>query len=272
MHLPVPSYLLRPFGRGGGGYGGGGGYRGGGGGGGYGRGGGGGYRGGGGGEGFSQPYDNPFAKQEQEKGEIDAVFGAHAIMHGDPLACDVVLSLTICNYCIVMSAGAENTGIDFTTYDDIPVETSGKDVPAAINTFDECNLPAALIENIRRCKYTRPTPVQRYGEPKYVQKSLYCTSHSYNADSCSNTNRREWSGSHGMRSGKFSSVILLTSKYLRGQHLFLTDWIRKDCSLLLPDHCIHAHVQLRADWTWIAQSDSLLADLGPDTRADLADL
>ena len=131
----------RPQSRGGGGYAGGGrgGYGGGGGGYGGGRGGGGGYGGGrGGGDGFAKdPYNDPFAKQEQEKGEIDAIYGSN-----------------------------ENTGIDFSTYDDIPVETSGHDVPAPVSSFDELNMPPGLLDNIRRCKYTKPTPVQRYGELK----------------------------------------------------------------------------------------------------------
>lgn len=49
--------------------------------------------------------------------------------------------------------------------EDIPVETSGRDVPAAVSTFEELNLPAGLMDNIRRCKYTKPTPVQRYSIP-----------------------------------------------------------------------------------------------------------
>ncbi|GAX80541.1 hypothetical protein CEUSTIGMA_g7979.t1 [Chlamydomonas eustigma] len=133
-------------GYGGGGYGGGGnsGYgRSGGGynaGGGFGGGRGGGYGGGnrsGGSAGYSREssYSDPFAKQDQEKTEIDAIYGS------------------------------ENTGIDFTTYDDIPVETSGKDVPPPVATFEELNLPPAMLENIRRCKYTKPTPVQRYSVP-----------------------------------------------------------------------------------------------------------
>ncbi|KAK4440449.1 DEAD-box ATP-dependent RNA helicase 37 [Sesamum alatum] len=59
----------------------------------------------------------------------------------------------------------ENTGINFDAYDDIPVETSGKDVPAPVNTFAEIDLGEALNLNIRRCKYVKPTPVQRYAIP-----------------------------------------------------------------------------------------------------------
>jgi len=59
----------------------------------------------------------------------------------------------------------EKTGINFDAYEDIPVETSGHDVPAPVNTFAEIDLGDALNENIRRCKYVRPTPVQRYAIP-----------------------------------------------------------------------------------------------------------
>eukprot|EP00983_Pelagomonas_calceolata_P114823 1160131-Pelagomonas_calceolata.AAC.9 len=83
------------------------------------------------------PADDPFKKQDEEKAEIDALYGT------------------------------ENTGINFDVYDDIPVETSGRDVPKEITTFEECNppLPAALYDNIKRCGYTKPTPVQRYALP-----------------------------------------------------------------------------------------------------------
>lgn len=50
-------------------------------------------------------------------------------------------------------------------YEDIPVETSGRDCPPAITSFEECNLPPALIDNIKRCRFTKPTPVQRYALP-----------------------------------------------------------------------------------------------------------
>jgi hypothetical protein len=35
------------------------------------------------------------------------------------------------------------------------VETSGRDVPPPIVTFEECNLPPALMDNIKRCKCGR---------------------------------------------------------------------------------------------------------------------
>ncbi|XP_071696881.1 DEAD-box ATP-dependent RNA helicase 37-like [Rutidosis leptorrhynchoides] len=59
----------------------------------------------------------------------------------------------------------ENTGINFDAYEDIPVETSGDNVPSPVNTFAEIDLGEALNLNIRRCKYVKPTPVQRHAIP-----------------------------------------------------------------------------------------------------------
>ncbi|XVF47484.1 hypothetical protein PTKIN_Ptkin03bG0112600 [Pterospermum kingtungense] len=59
----------------------------------------------------------------------------------------------------------ESTGINFDAYEDIPVETSGDNVPPPVNTFAEIDLGEALNLNIRRCKYVKPTPVQRHAIP-----------------------------------------------------------------------------------------------------------
>ncbi|XP_010257586.1 PREDICTED: DEAD-box ATP-dependent RNA helicase 37-like [Nelumbo nucifera] len=59
----------------------------------------------------------------------------------------------------------ENTGINFDAYEDIPVETSGENVPPPVNTFAEIDLGEALNQNIKRCKYVKPTPVQRHAIP-----------------------------------------------------------------------------------------------------------
>ncbi|CAA7060702.1 unnamed protein product [Microthlaspi erraticum] len=59
----------------------------------------------------------------------------------------------------------ENTGINFDAYEDIPIETSGGDVPPPVNTFADIDLGDALNLNIRRCKYVKPTPVQRHAIP-----------------------------------------------------------------------------------------------------------
>ncbi|KAJ6778619.1 DEAD-BOX ATP-DEPENDENT RNA HELICASE 52B-RELATED [Salix koriyanagi] len=59
----------------------------------------------------------------------------------------------------------ENTGINFDAYEDISVETSGHNVPPPVNAFAEIDLGEAVNQNIRRCKYVKPTPVQRNAIP-----------------------------------------------------------------------------------------------------------
>eukprot|EP00879_Flechtneria_rotunda_P017064 GHRR01017871.1.p1 GENE.GHRR01017871.1~~GHRR01017871.1.p1 ORF type:complete len:293 (+),score=66.43 GHRR01017871.1:139-1017(+) len=61
--------------------------------------------------------------------------------------------------------GQENTGINFDAYEDIPVEASGRDCPPHVDSFDQLDLGDVILNNIRRCKYTKPTPVQRYAIP-----------------------------------------------------------------------------------------------------------
>lgn len=56
-------------------------------------------------------------------------------------------------------------GINFDAYDDIPVDTSGQDVPPPASSFAEIDLGEALNRNIAMCKYVKPTPVQRHAIP-----------------------------------------------------------------------------------------------------------
>ena len=80
--------------------------------------------------------DNPFESDARAKAEVDSLFQAQ-----------------------------ENTGINFDAYEDIPVEATGDDVPEPISTFADVDLGPALMANVARCKYTKPTPVQRYSIP-----------------------------------------------------------------------------------------------------------
>lgn len=59
------------------------------------------------------------------------------------------------------------TGIKFDDYDKIPVEISGRASSdfAPIDRFRDAKLHHMLIDNIDRCKYTRPTPVQKHSIP-----------------------------------------------------------------------------------------------------------
>lgn len=48
-------------------------------------------------------------------------------------------------------------------YDNIPVEVNGDNIPEPIPEFSEEYIPKSLLDNIIRCDYRRPTPVQKYG-------------------------------------------------------------------------------------------------------------
>jgi len=66
-----------------------------------------------------------------------------------------------------------NSGLDFSRYDSVPVEVSGEKsegIPA-LASFEEIYtkfgeiIPDPLKQNVRRCKYDKPTPVQKYAIP-----------------------------------------------------------------------------------------------------------
>ncbi|KAL2500743.1 DEAD-box ATP-dependent RNA helicase 52 [Forsythia ovata] len=51
-------------------------------------------------------------------------------------------------------------------YNETPVEASGSDIPSPVTLFSEiCFASQALADNIKRCKYVKPTPIQRYAIP-----------------------------------------------------------------------------------------------------------
>ncbi|XP_058061210.1 ATP-dependent RNA helicase bel [Anopheles bellator] len=58
-----------------------------------------------------------------------------------------------------------NTGINFSKYEDIPVEATGDDVPGHINTFDDIELTEIIDNNVKLARYDKPTPVQKYAIP-----------------------------------------------------------------------------------------------------------
>lgn len=58
--------------------------------------------------------------------------------------------------------GEKKTGINFEKYDDIPVETSGENVPAPIEEFCEYDFSDELKLNIELSGFAKPTPVQKY--------------------------------------------------------------------------------------------------------------
>ncbi|CRK97855.1 CLUMA_CG011230, isoform A [Clunio marinus] len=61
--------------------------------------------------------------------------------------------------------GTANTGINFSKYEDIPVDATGHDVPKHITSFDDIKLTDIIRENVKMARYDKPTPVQKYAIP-----------------------------------------------------------------------------------------------------------
>lgn len=56
--------------------------------------------------------------------------------------------------------------VNLDAYESVPVEVSGNNVPPPVNTtFAETELEESLKKNIERCKYVKPTPIQRHAIP-----------------------------------------------------------------------------------------------------------
>ena len=61
----------------------------------------------------------------------------------------------------------------FVQYDDIPIETSGRDCPEPLTEFNAEILGDKMMANINRTNFTKPTPVQKYSIPiGYVGRDL----------------------------------------------------------------------------------------------------
>ncbi|RNA21888.1 ATP-dependent RNA helicase DDX3X [Brachionus plicatilis] len=58
-----------------------------------------------------------------------------------------------------------SNGINFDTYEDIPVETTGDNLPQPINTFEELDFHEIIQNNIKLTNYLKPTPVQKNAMP-----------------------------------------------------------------------------------------------------------
>jgi ATP-dependent RNA helicase DDX3X len=59
----------------------------------------------------------------------------------------------------------QTTGINFDRYDNIPVETSGHDIPDPIDAYTIDTIGEDLMRNTQLCGYHKPTPVQKYSIP-----------------------------------------------------------------------------------------------------------
>ncbi|XP_050423339.1 ATP-dependent RNA helicase vasa-like [Adelges cooleyi] len=59
-----------------------------------------------------------------------------------------------------------HSGINFEKLNEVEVKISGKDVPKGIESFDACdNMQDILMENIKKCKFHKPTPIQKHTLP-----------------------------------------------------------------------------------------------------------
>uniref|UniRef100_A0A2S2NIX5 RNA helicase n=1 Tax=Schizaphis graminum TaxID=13262 RepID=A0A2S2NIX5_SCHGA len=56
-------------------------------------------------------------------------------------------------------------GLNFEKYDKIEVTVSGMEVPKNITSFQDSGLHQVLINNLTKCHYTVPTPIQKYALP-----------------------------------------------------------------------------------------------------------
>ena len=85
------------------------------------------------------------------------------------------------------------TGINFDKYDEISVEVTGRDPPRNITTFEECGFFDTTQKNIDKCKYTRPTPVQKYAIPIVMQgRDLMACAQTGSGKTVSLCSLREW--------------------------------------------------------------------------------
>ncbi|XWS72907.1 hypothetical protein CRYUN_Cryun02cG0079700 [Craigia yunnanensis] len=66
---------------------------------------------------------------------------------------------------VIDDTSEETNETNFDAYEDIPVQASGENIPPPVKTFKEINLGDGLKQNIRRCKYLKPTPIQRHAIP-----------------------------------------------------------------------------------------------------------
>ncbi|KAK6643483.1 hypothetical protein RUM43_004988 [Polyplax serrata] len=63
-----------------------------------------------------------------------------------------------------------SSGINFDRYDDIEVKVSGENKPHSINSFEEAGLRPKILDNIRKCLYNKPTPIQKFSIPIVLDK------------------------------------------------------------------------------------------------------
>lgn len=60
-----------------------------------------------------------------------------------------------------------NTGINFGKLNEIEIKVTGQNTPEKLLKFDG-NISKELMENIKKCKFKKPTPIQQYTIPIIV--------------------------------------------------------------------------------------------------------
>jgi len=59
-----------------------------------------------------------------------------------------------------------SSGIHFEKFNDIEVKVNGKNIPEPIESFETMNnVSEKLMENIKKCNFSKPTPIQKYSIP-----------------------------------------------------------------------------------------------------------
>ncbi|XP_078176722.1 DEAD-box ATP-dependent RNA helicase 52C-like isoform X2 [Carex rostrata] len=118
-----------------------------------------------------------------------------------------------------LSSLPSNEGINFNAYEDIPVESNGREVPPPVNSFFEMDLGSHLELNIKQCGYKLPTPVQKHAMPIIMagRDLMACaqTGSGKTAAFCLpiiagiHKGRDSFRGQRGARSGAASPVALI---------------------------------------------------------------
>ena len=57
------------------------------------------------------------------------------------------------------------TGINFDKYDEIEVNLTGRNPPRHVEAFEQTGLHESLLANVKKARFTKPTPVQKYAIP-----------------------------------------------------------------------------------------------------------